>query len=481
MFRNCGANGLSRRALIKVAAGASALAGVSAPLSAQAARHNVKDSHYDVIVIGAGFAGCTASRELAKAGHRVLVLEARERVGGRTFSSDVEGHRLSFGGTWIHWEQPHVWAEITRYGMAIVASSGANPDNTALLTEGRLIQAPASEIWPKLSASMAKFCNVDGQDGRTVFPRAHDPFFSESIGKYDGLSLQDRLDQLNLPPLERDLVAAQLAINCHNDPRQGGFLDQLKWWSLGDFDMGRLFDKLALYKIAAGPDALAQKIIEDGKADVRLSTPVASVAAGDGQAVVTTERGEKFSARAIVVAVPLNVVASIKFSPALSAARITASAQANSCAGTKCYIKVKQKVGNWMGQGPYPYPISLAWTDTELDDGTLIVAFGPPKAMDINDDREVQKTLRGLLPEADVEAVYGYQWEDDPFSRGTWCWYRPKMVTRYLRDLQQPAPPLFFAGGDQANGWRGFIDGAIETGLTASREAHAFLAEHAKG
>jgi pseudooxynicotine oxidase len=467
---------LSRRSLIKAAAGAAALGGAPAAAAARGAHRQANGRDFDVIVIGAGFAGCTASRELAKAGYRVLVLEARNRIGGRTFSSEVEGHQFEFGGTWIHWSQPHVWAEMTRYAFGVIASTGANPDNTALLSEGRLVQAPASEVWPKLAAAMTRFCDVDGQDGRTVFPRPHDPFFSDAIAAYDGMSLQDRLNALNLPPLERDLVAAQLAINCHNDPRLGGFLDQLKWWALGDFDMGRLFDKLAVYKIAGGTGALARAILDDGKAELRLSTPVKSVVQRNHQTVVTTTDGETFTARATIVAVPLNVLASIAFTPGLPAARAAAAAQGHTGAGTKCYIKIRQKVGNWMGQAPYPYPISLAWTDTQMDDGTLIVAFGPPKGMDINDERGVEAALRGLLPDASVEAVFGYQWEDDPFSRGTWCWYRPGMLTRYLRDLQEPSGALFFAGSDQAKGWRGFIDGAIESGFSAARQARSHLA-----
>lgn len=468
--------GINRRSVIKAAA-ASALATAAYPAVGQSAERKSGGTAYDVIVLGGGFAGCTASRDLAKAGHRVVVLEARNRVGGRTFSTTLGGHTFEFGGTWIHWSQPHVWAEITRYGMGIIASTGANPNTTALLSEGRLILAPASEIMPRLSAAMAKFCNIDEQDGRSVFPRPHDPFFAEAIArKYDGLSLQDRLDALNLPAMDRDLVAAQLAINCHNDPRQGGFLDQLKWWSLGDFEMGRMFDKLGVYKIAEGTGALAKAIVEDGGADLRVSTAVRSVARTGTGYTVTTVRGEVFTARAVVSTLPLNVLASVEFSPPLAAARIAAAKTANTCAGTKCYIRLRRKVGNWFGQAPYPHPISLAWTDSEMDGGSLLVAFGPPKGMDITDEREVEKVLRTLLPEAEVEAVYGYQWENDPFSRGTWCWYRPNMVTTSLRELQLHDGGLFFASGDHANGWRGFIDGAIESGLAAARDVRRHLA-----
>lgn len=459
-----------RRRAIAAMAGIPAVMAAGLPAGAA-----VGSPPYDAIVIGGGFAGCTASREIAKAGKRVLVLEARNRVGGRTFSTKVGGHAFEFGGTWIHWSQPHVWAEVTRYGLGITASSGANPEHTALLSEGRLIQSPAAEMLPVLGAAMARFCDVDGQDGRSVFPRPHDPFFSPEPAKYDSLSLQDRLDALDFSPVERDLVAAQLAINCHNDPRRGGLLDQVKWWSLGDHEMERYFNKLAVYKIAEGTGALARAIVEDGKAEVRLSSPVRSVARTGGIFTVTTTRGEAFTARAVVVAVPLNLLASIEFSPALPEAKMVAARQGHTGGGTKCYVKLTRRIGNWLGQAPFPHPISLAWTEEDAEDGTLLVAFGPPKAMDITDEREVQAVLRTLIPDAEVKAVYGYQWENDPFSRGTWCWYRPGMFTRSLRDLQAPAGGLFFASADHANGWRGFIDGAIESGLSAGRQARHHL------
>src|SRR6516165_12015691 len=79
----------------------------------------------DVIVIGAGFAGLVAARELGRAGLDVLVLEARDRVGGRTWTDRRLGHDLELGGTWVHWVQPHTWAEMTRYGRQITTSPAA--------------------------------------------------------------------------------------------------------------------------------------------------------------------------------------------------------------------------------------------------------------------------------------------------------------------------------------------------------------------
>ncbi|NKX52341.1 FAD-dependent oxidoreductase, partial [Arthrobacter deserti] len=71
----------------------------------------------DVIIIGAGFAGLTAARELSRRGHRTILLEARDRIAGRTHLEERLGRNLELGGTWVHWTQPYVWAEMGRYGI----------------------------------------------------------------------------------------------------------------------------------------------------------------------------------------------------------------------------------------------------------------------------------------------------------------------------------------------------------------------------
>ena len=75
------------------------------------------ESRPDVVIVGDGFAEVTTARELTMRGRSAVLVEARDRLGGRTYISDHDGHAMELGGTWVHPEQPHVGAEISRNGM----------------------------------------------------------------------------------------------------------------------------------------------------------------------------------------------------------------------------------------------------------------------------------------------------------------------------------------------------------------------------
>ncbi len=85
--------------------------------------------------------------------------------------------------------------------------------------------------------------------------------------------------------------------------------------------------------------------------------------------------------------------------------------------------------------------------------------------------QQVQNAVSLLFPEAEVTDLGGYQWTHDPFSLGTWCTLRPEHTSKYLTELQRAEGKVHFCGGDVANGWRGFIDGAIESGLRIGHDA----------
>src|SRR4051794_26057817 len=110
---------LSRRQLVSGAAFAAAGAVVLRPGVAAAAPAGARTASADVVVVGAGLAGLTAARVLTAAGRRVVVLEARDRVGGRTLNHALPGgHVADLGGTWIGPTQNAVAALAAELGLA---------------------------------------------------------------------------------------------------------------------------------------------------------------------------------------------------------------------------------------------------------------------------------------------------------------------------------------------------------------------------
>lgn len=437
---------------------------------------------FDVCIVGAGFAGLIAARELSLRRRSVLIIEARDRIGGRTFTTEIENEKHEIGGAWVHWSQPHIWTELTRYGFGISETQGAVADHiSALLDNGsRLEKLSMTELLPQICHMMNEYSNVDGVHGRTVLPLPHDPLSTlETVQMYDKLSMQDRLDQIaDLFKDKKELyeiMDAYLSMNSQCRLSESGFLDHLRWWALGDYDTSRLFDKTSRYKITQGTSALAQAILRDCR-DVKLllSTPIVSVnRTDDNNVAIHTQNGQIYTARSTIITIPLNTLQQIEFSPPLQTEKQRAIGEAQCLGGSKFTVKLAKPIGNWTAYAPYPSPITMAFTDDE--EGTTIIAFGMEDLLDIQDFNAVQRELRRFLPDIEVKYVIGHDWRGDPLTHGTWGWYRTGQMTSNLLALQTHEPPIFFASGDTANGWRGFMDGAIESSLSTVRHVQRYL------
>ena len=141
---------------------------------------------HDVIVIGGGFAGVTAAREVALAGRSALLLEARDRLGGRTWTADWNGQEIEYGGGWVHWHQPHTWSEMTRGGVGAVLS---DPEaSTAWWVEGERRTGTAADRdaiaergWNRFVEPVARrrlpnpYAPLDGGAAMERFDRQIDP------------------------------------------------------------------------------------------------------------------------------------------------------------------------------------------------------------------------------------------------------------------------------------------------------------------
>src|ERR1700722_2504683 len=287
----------------------------------------------DVVVIGAGFAGLVAARELGRTGLGVLVLEARDRVGGRTWTDRRLGHDLELGGTWVHWVQPHTWAEMTRYGRQVTRSPAV--EEAYWLGAGGAPRAGTLDEFMTLIA--------DGQqaivdDVRAAIPRGIDPTAGQIRG-LDALSIQDRVDALGLDDEARSANEAVWAGHVNARLDQVGLSSALRWAAAAGGHWQLMHEASATYRVVGGMSEFTAAIAADVAAEIRLGATVTRVVQAAAGAVVTCADGTQVRARRVISTLPVNAIAGIEWEPGLPDAWRRASAETVASQGVKVWVK----------------------------------------------------------------------------------------------------------------------------------------------
>ena len=418
----------------------------------------------DVIIVGAGFAGLTAARELSRRGHTTTVLEARDRIAGRTHLDERLGRHLELGGTWVHWTQPYVWAEMGRYGINPVP--GPEFTKAYWTASSQLHEGTVDRLLELLDAPNQALL----ADSRHYFPLPWSPLSSPEVADIDGITLSEAIDRLDLDDEQRQLLRSFWTLNFNGKLDQAAYTQAMRWCALATGSWQIMFEACASFKIDGGTRRLAEAILADSTAELRLSQHVASIAQDDAGVIVHTTDGKQYAARQIILALPLSVLNDLDIQPALSPAKLAAAAKGQAGRGAKLWIKVKGRQERFVALGRENGALNFAQAEYIDHDSTTLVCFGPDAAaIDIEDPVAAQAHLDSLAPGLEVLEIAGHNWIDDEHSKSTWPMHYTGYLTHSLAELQRPEGRIRLAGSDFANGWGGFIDGAIESGLDAAR------------
>ena len=325
----------------------------------------------DVIVVGAGFAGITAARELHRQGHRVLVLEARDRIGGRTWTDARLGRDLEMGGTWVHWIQPHTWAELSRYGIDVIPSP--TPVRGYWISGGTVHSGTAEDLLELIDRGMA----ASTAEALVYFPQPYRPLLAgDSLTEVDGLTIRGKLEQLGLTPEEFDAVEGMWATNFSGRSEDGAYTQGLRWCALAGGSWQLMFEACATYKIVGGTRRLIEAMAADAGVEIRTRTRVTAVTQDDDGATVTLEDGTALTAAAIVVTLPLNVLDSVTFDPPLSEGKRRAAHQGQASQGVKVWARLRGEYEPFVALAPGSERLTLCQVEHVGDGETLVVAFG---------------------------------------------------------------------------------------------------------
>ncbi|GKU07440.1 lysyl oxidase 2 3 4 [Fusarium langsethiae] len=461
--------------------------------SVVASSQHVRDK-YDAVVIGAGFAGLIAARDLSKThGVSVLLVEARDRIGGRTWTSRELGEDIEMGGTWIHWNQPHVYSELDRYRLhqrMKPTLASVSPERAFHNFGSTIENVQGDALIRAVEKTAEQVFAIDGLNSRALMPYPHDPFRQPNPWvKYDCLTIKDRLDQMNLPGYERELFESYISLFGLNAAADTGFTEVLRWYSLAGHSMAGVYELTSFYKLGnGGMTEFARTILNDTQCDRLFDTEVCEIDQSGTNVVITTKNGKTISAKAVVSTIPLNVLSDIQFSPPLSSLRSEAVRLGQPNMGAKLHFKLKDPEPVWFGTASVndttPYLLAFAdhtGTKSSGPDGTYCVAATRSNTLNNAEDvghviEEFNKTFK---PTSSVQAYLVHDWAKDRYAKGLWsCWAAGSM-SKYLLELQKPHGKVVFANSDWANGWRGFIDGAIESGKKAARDATAIVSADA--
>jgi monoamine oxidase len=423
----------------------------------------------DVIVVGAGFAGIAAARECRQLGLSVIVLEARDRVGGRTWRVPFPPSNtpVELGGTWIS-RRHHAWVarEIERYGLELEESHAGAVDYRWGVDGAYQPRFPIAgdemyeleQTWYELMRSARR---IDAS-----VPRDH-----QDLADLD-ISVRDYLERLPVGNRVRGFMSAFAHLGSGATAADWSALAALSWVAAFDFSVFAWYAAVS-EKFAIGTDGVLQAIAEDADAEVRLSTVVTHVTQTRDDIVVTTSSGETFRSGALILAVPINVLSNIRFVPDLSPAKRAIADERHAGAAQKFWVLAERVPANLVSIG---WDGDLTWLSTEYStpDGELLVGFAR-RPLDLTDLSAVTAAVETVISGAHVKAVTGHDWNTDPFSLGTWTCFRPGQMSRHHSGLQRREGRIAMAGSDTATRWVGWIDGALETAVRAAHEAYELL------
>ncbi|WP_433789438.1 flavin monoamine oxidase family protein [Actinoplanes sp. CA-252034] len=438
---------------------------------------------FDAVVVGAGVTGLTIANRLHAAGRRVLVLEARDRVGGRLLTEDHEGVRLEVGGQWVSPDQTALLALIDELDLEMYSRYRAG--ESIYIGRDGVRRTFEGEKFPVSAATAAEVERlVKEMDRLAAQMDPLEPWEHPDADELDRISFAAWLAGQTDDPEARDNVAlyvgpAMLTKPAHSFSALSAVLMAA---SAGGFshlvDADFILDRRVVGGLQRVPLALAESL---PAGSVHLDEAVTKIEWTEDGATVFTGRGS-YHGRNVVLAVPPTLVSRVQFVPALPP--VQAQMRQHISFGLVIKLHVTYETPFWRDHGlsgtafsPYSL-VHEAYDNTNEDvegetRGTLVGFVSDVKAdglLALDPEARRRKVLEALAAYYGEQALTPVHYYESPWMADEWTVgafgtsFDIGSLTRYGRHLRSDVGPLAFASSDIAGLGFQHVDGAIRMG-----------------